>query len=191
MMHEGRRHSDQGEVWSQIAEKAAALGSHSPTAAMGDIYRDRQSQLEDYTAALRQAMAGAHGGAFAVGARLVGLDIFDQPATCTKLGEKLLAGYALDALSEPADQAFQAPTPDAVQRLLADLAGGQVQSYPAIGAGTDLRLSGRDCVGGGLLVDGTLVHLAAFPAKRVSMGPGRKASDRAHRYGGSGSSRAA
>jgi hypothetical protein len=191
MRHSGQRHSDQGEVWSQIAEKAASLGTHSPTSAMSDMYRDRQPQLEDYAAALRDATSGAHGAAFAVGARIVGLDIFDRAATCEKLAGKVLAGYALEAVSDPAETAFRVPARSAVQRLLADLTSGEIQSYPALGAGTDLRFSGRDSIGGGLLVDNAVVHLAAFPAKRGSMGPGRKATDRAQRYGGRGSSRAA
>ncbi|HUH00312.1 MAG TPA: DUF6569 family protein [Gammaproteobacteria bacterium] len=191
MRHSGLRHSDQGEVWGQIAEKAASLGTHSPTAAMSDMYRDRQPQLEDYAAALREATSGAHGAAFAVGARIIGLDIFDRAATCEKLAGKVLAGYALEAVSEPCDKAFRVPTPAAVRRLLADLTSGEIQSYPALGAGTDLRFSGRDSVGGGLFVDNALVHLAAFPAKRASMGPGHTATDRARRYGGSNRSRAA
>jgi hypothetical protein len=191
MRHSGARYSDQGEVWNEIAEKAACLGTHSPTSAMSDMYRDRQPQLEDYAQALREATADSHGAAFAVGARLVGLDIFDQASTCDKLAGKVLAGYALEAISEPADRAFKAPTPGAVKRLLADLVSGEIQSYPAPGAGSDLRFSGRDSVGGGLFVDGALLHLAAFPARRASMGPGRSADDRARRYGGPGSSRAA
>lgn len=191
MRHSGLRRSDQGEVWEQIAEKSAALGTHSPTAAMSDMYRDRQPQLEDYAAAFGEATAGAHGAAFAVGARLIGLDIFDRAATREKLAAKVLAGYALEAVMERADQAFRVPTTTAVKRMLTDLASGEIQSYPALGAGTDLRFAGRDSVGGGLFVDGALVHLAAFPAVRASMGPGRTATDRARRYGGSGASRAA
>jgi hypothetical protein len=187
----GVRHSDQGEVWRQIAEKAASLGTQSATAAMSDMYHERQPQLEDFAAALGAASSGAHGAAFAVGGRLVGLDIFDRTATCEKLAGKVLAGYALEALSAHADTAFRVPTATAVRRLLADLISGEIQSYPALGAGTDLRFSGRDSVGGGLFVDGALVHLAAFPAKRASMGPGRSAADRAQRYGGSRGSRAA
>ena len=192
MRHSGGRHSDQGGVWQDIAEKAACLGTHSPTAAMSDMYRDRQPQLEDYAQALLEVTADAHGAAFAVGSRLVGLDIFDQASTCEKLSGKVLAGYALEAISEGhAEHAFKVPTAEAVKRLLADLVSGEIQSYPALGAGSDLRFSGRDSVGGGLLVDGVLLHLAAFPAKRASMGPGRSAADRARRYGGPGSSQAA
>jgi len=191
MRHSGARDSNQGEVWSEIAEKAACLGTHSPTSAMSDMYRDRQPQLEDYAQAMREATADAHGAAFAVGSRIVGLDIFDQASTCDKLAGKVLAGYALEAISEPADHAFKVPTPGTVKRLLADLVSGEIQSYPALGAGSDLRFSGRHSVGGGLFVDEALLHLAAFPAQRVSMGPGRSATDRARRYGGPGSSRAA
>jgi hypothetical protein len=191
MRHAGSRRSDQGEVWDQIAEKAASLGTHSPTSAMADMYNDRQVQLEGYANALREATADAHGAAFAVGSRLVGLDIFDQASTCGKLADKLLAGYALEALSEDSEARFKVPTPDAVTRLLADLTSGEIQAYPALGAGTDLRFAGRDCVGGGLLVNDALLHLAAFPAKRASMGPGRTAADRARRYGRPSSSQAA
>jgi len=187
----GLRHSDQRDVWDQIAAKSESLGTRSPTGAMSDIYRDREPQLQDYAAALRDATAGAHGAAFAVGSRIIGLDIFDRADTREKLADKVLTGYALEALLEPGLQAFRVPLPSAVRRLLADIGSGELQSYPALGAGTDLRFQGRNSVGGGLFVDGALVHLAAFPAQRASMGPGRTAADRARRYGNGGASQAA
>jgi hypothetical protein len=143
LRHSGSRHADQGEVWDQIAQKAASLGTHSRTSAMADMYRERQPQLEDYAEALREATAGAHGAAFAVGSRIIGLDIFDQASTCEKLGGKVLAGYALEAVSEQQERAaFRVPAASAVRRLLVDLTSGETQSYPALGAGTDLRFSG-------------------------------------------------
>jgi hypothetical protein len=38
------------------------------------------------------------------------------------------------------------------------------ERFPAIGLGEDVRLAGRSVAGGGLTVDGTLIHLVAFPA---------------------------
>ena len=36
--------------------------------------------------------------------------------------------------------------------------------FPAIGVGEDVRIAGDSIVGGGLVVDGKVVHLVAFPA---------------------------
>ena len=36
--------------------------------------------------------------------------------------------------------------------------------FPAIGVGEDVRIASDTIVGGGLVVDGKVVHLVAFPA---------------------------
>jgi len=55
-------------------------------------------------------------------------------------------------------------------RFLAVLKRTAAERFPAIGLGEDVRVEGRFVAGGGLMVDGTLIHLVAFPATK----PGRR-----------------
>ena len=44
------------------------------------------------------------GMAVAIGKKIVAVDMFDKPSTCSKVWERLMSGYALDALEPQADQ---------------------------------------------------------------------------------------
>ena len=52
----------------------------------------------------------------------------------------------------------------------AEMAAAAAERFPAVGEGEDLRLSGNDLAGGALVVDGRVIHLAAFPLELESVG---------------------
>ncbi len=103
---------------------------------------------------------GQVGALFAINDRVVGLDLFDAPATLAKVLAKLVRSYALDALDEgvrPGEPArFDA------EWLLERTRAAAVECFPAVGLGEDLRLSAPGLAGGALALDGRLVHLCAF-----------------------------
>ena len=86
---------------------------------------------------------------------------------------KLVHSYGLDALDR-ADSAPRRTTPRP-GRFLSALKDAERERFPAIGVGDDVRLTGRDVVGGGLVVGDTVVHLVAFP------GPKRRGRPRERR----------
>ena len=55
--------------------------------------------------------------------------------------------------------------------MLRDAINGQVEVYASAGMGEDARLAGRNTLAAVLVVDGEIVHLAAFPVAR-RFGPG-------------------
>ena len=78
------------------------------------------------------------------------------------------ATSAADAAALPAEAAVTTAQP---ARFLEALKRAAIERFPAIGLGEDLRITGRSVAGGGLMVDGRLVHLVAFPkAKRARIG---------------------
>ena len=103
MRQSGSRHSDQGEVWSEIDRKFSAMASTSDTSAMADMYQDAAPALEEYVDKLQPetSQVGAfyflHGG-------LIG-DLFDKAATYANLNGKLIKSYAIDVLeAAPVDR---------------------------------------------------------------------------------------
>ena len=66
-----------------------------------------------------------------------------------------------------------APTCDAARRFLDDVAAGQVQSFPAVGLGQDLRISGPRVTGAALVEGDNLVPISlldAFPTDAACVG---------------------
>ena len=168
----GSRHSDQGDVWDEIAMKSMRMQVSSPSGAMSEIYESRRAPLDDFVAAL-PPVAGQVGAAFSIAGRLAGVDAFDSAATCARAWPKLLRSYAVDALEVEAPAAEAALDAGAVRDFLGRVAGASVASFRAVGRGEDLRLSGPDLAGAALADSdpeggGRIVHLVAFPADRYA-----------------------
>ena len=74
---------------------------------------------------------------------------------------KLVRSYAIDALEAEGGNGKGARKGEA-EDFLSKLAEARVETYEAVGLGTDLRLTSPELIGGGLVVDDRLLHLAAF-----------------------------
>jgi hypothetical protein len=156
-VQEGHGHtSDQGEVWKEVGRQMESLGSHSPTGAMSDTYDRYQGRLAEFKDRLKY-VEGAAGLAVAVGGKVVSLDLFDKPATCKKVWDRLLTGLVLDALETTG---AQQPTAEAdVQGALAALTSAAWQASPAVGTGEEFRAEMEgDRHASALVCDGAVVH---------------------------------
>jgi len=160
MHRSGSRRSDQGRVWSDINFTAQTLSAPSPTRAMGAIFDRHRARIQDYVEAF-DPVEGQVGAMFAVGGKISGFDLFDDPSTLSAMLPKLVRSYAVEALGVPSN-GCRRPGRKRAAAFLRRVAGAEVESYPAVGLGTDVRLTGRGVVAGGLVHDGRLVHLAAF-----------------------------
>jgi hypothetical protein len=155
----GEALSDQTAVWDAISAKSARMRVASPTGAMAALFEDCRDDLRDYLNAI-PTMDGQFGAVYAIGDRLVGIEVFDSDATFKKLAGKLLASYALDAIEL---QRFGEPPNAGAVRAFIDSVGAAVrQPSPTVGLGEMVRLSANDLVGAALEVAGDCVHLAAF-----------------------------
>lgn len=110
--------ADQGDVWDRISERAAMLGAHAPTRAMHDIYEARRADIDAFVTRLA-AVDGQAGAAFAIDGVLAGVEMFDAPATLSRLLPKIVSSYALEAVA-----AAEAPLAAAVCAVAAALAVG-------------------------------------------------------------------
>lgn len=163
----GRAESDQSAIWDAIAAKSARMRVDSPTSAMSAIYERRGDDLQSYLDGFGVS-AGQVGAVYAIGGRIAGLDVFDAERTYVRLARKLISSYALDAMEEftPSGNV----TLDQVKAFLTALAAAASQRYPTAGLGENVRLEAPGLVGAVLDVDGSCVHLAAFPATQPSNG---------------------
>jgi hypothetical protein len=150
--------TDQGAVWTSVARSAAGLRAPSPSGAMHDIYRSRERDLAAYQQAFPY-VTGAVGLIAALNGRMAGADVFDQPRTAEALWPKLVRSYVLDALEgEPGAQVAR----ERALRLLERARAARCEIYPSVALGQDVRIQGDGVVGGGLVYEGTPVHVSLF-----------------------------
>lgn len=167
----GTRRADQGQVWEAIESRAAAFCVASPTGAMGAIFEERAGDLGAYEKRLSPG-AGQTGAVFAVAGRVVGLDLFDAPATLGKLWGKLVGSYALDALeAEGSGEVGGDKELRGARDFLARLGAAKAERFPGVGLGEDVRLEAPGLSGGALAADGRVVHLSAFLIDGNGHGP--------------------
>jgi hypothetical protein len=157
----GTRRSDQSEVWGEISEKSERIGVNSPTDSMSDIYEGRKNSVEEFVANF-SSVENQVGAVFGIDGAVSGIDIFDAPETFRKLLPKLVRSYALDAI-ESSKQSKIETSKDEVARFTEILTSAQVEEFPSVGIGNDLRIESAMISGGALADEGRIVHLGAFP----------------------------
>jgi hypothetical protein len=152
----GEHGSDQRQVWMEVERQMVSLGSHSVTGAMSDTYESYDNKLAEFRERLKY-VEGATGLAVAVGNKVVSVDVFDKPATCQKVWDRLMTGMIMDAL-EPGEQAATAGTED-VQKMLTALENAPWQEAPTVGAGQEFRAEIEgDRHAMALVLNGSVVH---------------------------------
>lgn len=154
------RYSNQQEVWQEISEKSMRMRATSRTDAMEDVFRAYDNSVDEYTNTFEVGQEDC-GAVFAIDGKIIGFDLFDSPDTYEKLLPKLVRSYALDALESQPCNENTVSTKD-VEAFLRTIGDAQFRSEKAIGLGEDVRIVSDEVTGGGLLVDGELVHLTAF-----------------------------
>lgn len=159
----GSYDSDQGTVWTRIADTAALTATLSPTEASADVFETHRGRIEQVASAFEVEPAQV-GAVFALGGKVMGADVFDSPATLRRLLPKLLRGYAVETLYGT-DQAIPAASPlaEAARGFLDKVTASPIESFPGVGEGHVLRFSTPHLSGGALAVNGAVVHLVAFP----------------------------
>jgi hypothetical protein len=151
--------SDQGAVWDEVRRKLRALASTSPSHELDQVYKDYRTPLEDLLRGLTPP-EGCHGVVFAVGGKIAGADVFDQPATLVKLWPKLVRAYALDVLE--AKDPESSVTAEEAERWVRSAAGAKVEQFSTPGLGQDIRLDAAGLAGAALIVEGQPVHVELF-----------------------------
>ncbi len=148
--------SDQGEVWKEVASLHATHGVDSASAAMSDAFDTYGDRMVEYREKLKY-VDGASGVAVAIGDRVVAVDLFDKPATCEKVWDRLLSGVVFDALEAGATDQY-ASVAD-VEQLVATAGDLPWEQSAAVGEGEEYRAeSNRGDHASALAFEETIVH---------------------------------
>jgi hypothetical protein len=156
----GTRKSDQQAVWRNIAAKATRLRASSPTGAMSAIFESQASSLEEFTRAFTW-QEGQCGVAFAIGGRVLGLEVFDHAQAMRRFFQKLVRSYALDAMDADAS-AHDHASVEAACALVTQIGAAQSFVEQAVGLGKDVRFNGPEICGAALWAQERYVHICSF-----------------------------
>ncbi|MCP4927297.1 MAG: hypothetical protein GY916_15310 [Gammaproteobacteria bacterium] len=166
MKRTGSHVADQGAVWEDISLKCMNMNVDAPTSAMADVFEQHQTRVEDYVGAF-SAESGQTGAVFAIGDKIEGLELFDCDETLADMLPKLIRSYAIDAI-ETVEAHRRNPSTVRAEGFLARLAGAEIETYPAVGLGTEVHMSAPGVIAGGLVTEERVVHLAAFSSTAES-----------------------
>lgn len=164
----GEARSNQHWIWDDIAAKADRLAVHSTTSAMSNIFDAHQPSIDEYVRAF-PTLDGQCGAVFLLEGIPVALDLFESDSVLRRLMPKLLRSHALDALDErdvhaPKNIGLLEPR-DAAKAFIAGVANAAQESgkvFPTVGVVQAMRVEHKAIAAAALVVDGGVVHLAAF-----------------------------
>lgn len=159
----GAYKSNQRQVWDDISEMSNASDTVSPTSAMKDVYKSRESSLEEFVNAL-QPSPGQTGMVVLIGGKVAGLEIFSQESAFQSLAPKLIKSYAMDVLLED-PEASDSPTSDSAAEFLDSLRSLSTESYKSLGEGWDHRFSGDSITGSALTYGDEVIHALFYNEK--------------------------
>jgi hypothetical protein len=173
---------DQSQVWGLIDAKSARMRTSSPTHAMSDIYDQRRHELRRLTEAV-QLCDGQLGMLVAVAGRFCVMDFAGRADVFASLHAPLVGGYALDAL-EALGRETEPARIESARGFVSLVCGAGMTEHDSAGLGRGLLLAEDGVAGSGLVNDGELVQLTAFP-----QAGGGSSGEAAGRHAASGSVR--
>ena len=159
-----RRASKQSVIWDAVRRYGVDHGVRlSDSAALDEIQEQIEGRIGEELSRIR-ALPNQVGVVCASGDRVLGLDLFDSADTLDLYLRPIVAGHALDATRR--DHAVDPLA--AVQEFLELVNDCGQDSGAGVGLGTEVLLRGP-VVGIGLEYEGSLIHLAAYPAHTDSI----------------------
>lgn len=151
------RRSDQGEVWRQVAQKQRQFGAFSRTGSMEDVYEARRPRLDQYVENIR-VQPGQAGLACVIDGCVAGLELFEETGVYSQYASKLIRAYAAEVLGE-GEHAAVVPDRFEICRLIRSISDSEIDAYPAVGSGTELRFSVNGLNGSALVAKERLLHI--------------------------------
>jgi hypothetical protein len=165
--------ANQGEVWAEVGSRLAAYDVESPSAALGDVYMGRDKDVRALAGQIEPA-EGQLGSVAVVGGRPVVLDLVSRPDAYASLHDRLVRGYALEALNATLCE----PNPMRVLTFIDAALSARQTRTPTPGMGEAYMLEGRYVTGSALRSAKEIVQVSAFADR------GRGPTDRAHQSSG-------
>ena len=153
--------ADQGEIWDGIAEMAERRAAISPSMAMSEIYKKDKTPIQEYAKHFT-VIDGQLGAVFMINGKVVGLDTFGKAESFSKIFEKLVGSYALDALDWFDPKKEHKPLRSGITEFIEAARSASAEKHKGVGAGTDYRLESEKITGFALVMDEKVLQMSVF-----------------------------
>ena len=159
-------HSDQQEVWENVAFLRNSARVNSATGAMKDVFKQKETNLEEYLEAF-QCLPYQKGIFVFIDGEIAGWDILSRESSFALIFPKLVKSYAIDALLKEEKKVVTCRNPiEEARHFLEGMQDCKEGKYPSTGQGFDYRFEGEDKVGSALVVENEIIHMAFFRTTR-------------------------
>ena len=149
----------QGGVWNEIREVACKIGAQSPSGALDHAYDVAQDSIDTWLTHF-PAVPQQVGLLAMIGNQPLGVDVIGGANLYSRLHQRFLYGYVMDALTTDVNATSLPPVTG--EEYLDRVRTADRSATDSVGGGRYHVLSGR-VVGGELNDEQQLVHLSAFP----------------------------
>lgn len=158
MQQEQTHSSDQGRVWSEIADELQSNRAHSSTAAAMESHRMVFSRDKARAAAARELsglgpLPGQCGIAVSQGRWITAVEIFGARHLLAAHWGALIKSHLMEQPTHSGP-----PSVDTALWVIRRFASMDAQEDPAVGLGTDIRLRDKKRIGQALTYEESLVH---------------------------------
>jgi hypothetical protein len=99
---------------------------------------------------------------FAINGGVVGMDAFGRPETFSKVFNKLVQSYALDATDWIEGNKVEELSGEDVANFQKGIYSCKLETHDSVGNGTDCRLESDRLTGFALALDGKVLHMSVF-----------------------------
>lgn len=152
--------SDQGTVWTGIEEMSEEAEAPSQTGAMRDVFQAKKSDLDAYLEAVN--CVPHQRGLFAlIDEEIVGFDFVSLESAFSKLHQKLVKSYAMEALLRKKPNTKE-PKIKKAKEFMKEAMKCDDKKYRSVGKGWDHRFEGKEIVGSALKLRNKVIHMAFF-----------------------------
>ncbi|MFN8174673.1 MAG: DUF6569 family protein [Solirubrobacteraceae bacterium] len=152
----------QSEIWREVGSRLARFDVASESSKFGDLFEQRRGEIGALADHIEPA-AGQVGALACIGDAPIALDVVSRPEVFAALHDRVVRGYALDALSAHRARG-QVADPTVAGAFLARALTASRRPVRTPGLGDAHTLVGPQVVGSSLSLEDELLALCAFPS---------------------------
>ena len=157
--------SDQAAVWEEIYEISRKAKVASPTEAMDDVFKQKESNLDDYLEAF-PSKPHQKGLFVFINGKDVGFDFISLESAYEKLHSKLVKSYAMDAILQGKKSAKK-DSMKKVEKFIDSIKASKEEKFKSVSNGWDYRYTGNKVVGSAFLYRKKVIHMSFFKAGKA------------------------
>lgn len=151
--------SPQKLVWDEVSRKLTSFTIQSTTKSLHDAYKGLKEAVEGYIEG-KESLTGTNGFIAVVGNKILGLEYFYDKELFAKFMDKLIKGYALDALE------IKEPTKiepfSKIENFLSTLGKTKMEKFPSVALGDEYRFITKHYTGRILYFEDKPIQASVF-----------------------------